>query len=276
MSQIGQNLLRSYLFRELKLRKTKNGLYSLRAFSRDLDESPSAISQIINGKRIVSRKKALLLARKLTLSPQKYRELEKTFDKKDKTTSELRNSEQSRLDYQRRRIEDLQFEVVSDWVYFAVLSLAETDGFVGTEKWVANRLGISISKALKALETLAELKLMDKKGDKYSFAGENICTTDGVPNAALRSRHESNLNDARTALYRFPTELRDFTFITLPINAKRISKAKELIRKFQNDFCEEMSTTSCHEVYEMAIQLFPRSVLQPNNISTIVHESEGL
>ena len=46
-----------FLKSELKVRKEKNGLFSLRAFSRFLGISPTALSQCINHKRNLSRTK---------------------------------------------------------------------------------------------------------------------------------------------------------------------------------------------------------------------------
>ena len=44
-----------YLDNELKVRKQRNGLFSLRSFSRFLGLSPTALSQCINDKRNLSR-----------------------------------------------------------------------------------------------------------------------------------------------------------------------------------------------------------------------------
>ena len=57
-----------YLKKELELRKQKNSLYSLRAFSRFLGNSPTSLSQCLNEKRNLSRKNIEKVCRAMGLN----------------------------------------------------------------------------------------------------------------------------------------------------------------------------------------------------------------
>jgi len=55
------------------------------------------------------------------------------------------------------------FRFVSDWWYFAILSLAETDDFDAAPWAIARRLGISREQAQEATETLLRLGMEIRK-----------------------------------------------------------------------------------------------------------------
>ena len=49
-------------------RRQRNPSYSLRSFARDLELSPSALSALLNGKKGISKQKALIVSQKIGLS----------------------------------------------------------------------------------------------------------------------------------------------------------------------------------------------------------------
>ena len=63
------NNFRTCLQNELINRCEKNPNYSLRAFAKSLDIGPSALSQIVRGKRKLTKKMTLRLADRLDISP---------------------------------------------------------------------------------------------------------------------------------------------------------------------------------------------------------------
>ena len=69
---------------------------------------------------------------------------------------------------------DLQkLHLISDWYYFAILSLMETDDFQSDPKWIAKRLNITHSEASVALKTLASLGMIEKNSkDQYLLTGK--------------------------------------------------------------------------------------------------------
>jgi len=57
------------LERELEMRQAQNSGYSLRAFSRDLDLSPSLLSEVMAGKKGLSESRAKKILGRLGLTP---------------------------------------------------------------------------------------------------------------------------------------------------------------------------------------------------------------
>jgi plasmid maintenance system antidote protein VapI len=100
---------------EYKRIKSKNPSYSLRAYAAKLQIPPSALSEILNGKRSITDKMAKRIVGRLNLSKSKQAILLELNSIKIEQLSE-----DLTLDY---------FRTISDWHYFATLSLAELSTF---------------------------------------------------------------------------------------------------------------------------------------------------
>ena len=79
---------------------------------------------------------------------------------------------------------------------------------------------------------------------------------------SVRRSHEETLELAKESLHRDSIHERDFTHITLAIDPKNLSMAKELIRKFQDEFASLVETGNTTEVFRLSMQFFPLSDLK--------------
>jgi len=52
------------------------------------------------------------------------------------------------------KLSNSQFELISDWVHFAIISLIETDQFSSDIQWMAEKLNITTARVRKALRNL--------------------------------------------------------------------------------------------------------------------------
>lgn len=55
---------------------------------------------------------------------------------------------------------------------------------------------------------------------------------------------------------------REFTFITMAVDKSKMIEAKAMIREFRDKLCAYLEEGEKTEVYELAIQLFPRTKLK--------------
>jgi len=231
------NLVINEMSREFMLAKQKNPSYSLRAFADRLDIPVSALSEILSGKRGLTRKMSLRVIKGLGLNPLEFSE------------ENIKNVELIDLDY---------FKVISDWYYFAILSLAEIDGFLAEPNWVAKRLNISKSQAKVALERLLKLNLLKlKKNGQVVATGNQLKTPTEIVNISLKNHTSQSLDLAKESLFRDPIDLRDFSTITMSIDTDKISEAKKMIKMFRKRLSKKLETNRKKEVYKLAIQLFP-------------------
>lgn len=252
-SQIVRTLIEGYAQRRLK-----NPSFSVRAYSRRLAISPGTLSQLMNGKRKVTRTLGIQILEKLGTDPSESRELCKTLQlryRAPKQKSSL-DSLPSPSSYPEMAMD--QYSLVADWYHFAILSLAEIRGFKADPEWIAKRLGISKSDAQDALDRLLRIQLLVKSpGGKTRPSTSATTTSDDVPNAAIRYAHVQALQIAQQALEDVPVELRDFSKIIFPMDPKRLPEAKKLIQDFRRRLATLLESGDKKEVCQLSVQLFP-------------------
>jgi len=241
--------------------QTKNSRFSLRAFAAKLDVNPGALSHILNGKRNVSRRLAEKISFKLELDPQLRSEILSGFPVK----RGYRKSASAEPRY--LELDAADFKVSAEWEHFAIMSLINCQGFNSSSEWIAERLGISLTKATQAIERLKTLGMISRNEEgKISRATRSYRTTDDIASVSMKKHHEQTLDMARLSLHREEVGQRDFTTLTLALNPQNLQRAKELVRKFQDDLSDEVESSDATEVYRLAIQLFPLTKLSKDKI----------
>lgn len=256
-----QTLLRNHLV----LAQSKNPKYSLRSYSRKVGLHPGALSSILNGKRNVSKDLAEKITRKLLIDPQERSEILSLFPEKRKYRTLAEKEDDQSPKY--LEIEASEFKMIAEWEHYAVLSLIKTKNFKSDVTWIAERLGISAFRANEVLERLYNLGFIRKNRTKIERVHANIRSSDDTVNMSVRKSHEENLELAKESLNRDAIHERDFTSITMPVDPNKMSKAKELIRKFQDDLADILNSGEQTEVYRLAVQLFPLTRINKQNIS---------
>lgn len=232
--------------------QARNRAFSLRSFAKKLGVGPSSLSEILNGKRRVSRKLAERMTEKLCLPPHERAALLELFPEKSGPDQENGAGK----DYTRLSAD--QFHAISDWYHFAILSLAETVDFSSHPEWIAQRLGIRRFEAEMALERLQRLGLLrvTEQGEVVPTRG-GFTSSDDIQDLALRRAHSRNLTLAEQSLEKDHVTLRDFTAVTMAIDPERLPVAKQMIREFQDKLSAFLESGSKTEVYKVSMQLFP-------------------
>ncbi|MCT4641350.1 MAG: TIGR02147 family protein [Bacteriovoracaceae bacterium] len=252
-----QIYLQKTLREKLDELKLKNSSFSLRAFARLLEISPASLSEFLNGKRVLSEKMIKKLAIKLSFSPSQYNELIKKI-----------NIEKNRLPIKsehlnlRKKVhlQDDQYFLVADWHYYAILCLVETKDFKKDYEWIARKLNTTASKVKECFERLLRLGYLsfDKSGN-IIYEDIELDTTMDIPNTSLKRRHGENLDAAHLALQTQSIERRDFSFMTLAVDHKKIPQVKKMIERFQDELEEFLKDGEKTQVYEFCMQMFPRT-----------------
>lgn len=237
--------IRHILLNEFLAAQAKNSQYSMRAYSRKVGITQSAISEILSGKRKITTKMGIKILSGLGVSPDTFQRIvSRMQDKKSE------NREFKPLDVD-------TFHLVSDWHYFALLSLAETKDFKSSADWIAKRLGISKVKAEEALERLTRLGMIENDEEGIKATGVQYQVDPGIATPALKKAQRQNLEIATKALETTKYEERDFTAMTLCFDPDRMNEAKALIKEFRKQFSDIMENGEKKEVYKLCVQLFP-------------------
>jgi uncharacterized protein (TIGR02147 family) len=238
---------------EYSLRRSKNSHYSLRAFARFLKVPSGPLSEILAKKRNLTPELGDKIATRLGYGPEEKKKF-LSLIKKQKRPAQPEPPEAEDASF--RQIELDTFAVMSDWYYFAILSLMETDGFIHDEKWMAARLRVSAIEIRNALECLSRLGLVEEVNGKWIGTG-NWATPQNIPSLAGRKFERQGMEKAIRALDEVPIEERDMTSITMAVDPQKIPQAKEMIRRFRRTLSKFMETGRRTEVYRLNVQLLP-------------------
>jgi len=235
--------VRLILLEEFVKAQARNPNYSMRAYAKKIGIAQSAVSEILSGKRRITRKSAQRILVGL--------------DKDQNEVEELINSNASGGTQKYSRIEIDTFQVISDWYHFAILSLAETKDFQSSASWIANRLGISERTAETAIETLLRLKMLAKDSQGHLLTtNQQFEVSPHGASTAIRKANSQNI-ELITAAHDLPVSHRDFTAITLCFDPDQMDQARNMIRNFRRDFNKVMESGKKKEVYKLCVQLFP-------------------
>ncbi|MCB0384329.1 MAG: TIGR02147 family protein [Bdellovibrionales bacterium] len=255
---IGQSA-RLWLQEEYEARRKRNPSFSLRAFAQILQIPPGRLSEILNQKRPISQKMASHLADRLELDPHAKRQLLSHLGRNGKT---IKTSPKSVDDLNEHPSDYVQisldhFHALADWYHFAILSLTEVESFVSEPKWIARRLGISVTQVKSAIERLERLDLLRAIDGRWVATNKSLTTPTDIASPALRSSHRQSLQQAIDCLEKVEIRDRDITSITMAIDKSKIEPAKEMIRDFRRRLCAFLEEGEKTDVYNLNIQLVP-------------------
>ncbi len=242
------------LLKKYEEAKQKNPRWSQRAFATRLGLSSGALSEILQGKRVLSSQLKKKIASKLHLSP-----IEESEFFEEELPAHLKSH---RLDYY--KLSNDHFHLVSDWWHYGILNLTNTKDFKPSVSWIATRLGLTEKTVQEAWDRLFRLSLLKKEGKKVVRTYARLETSDNILILSIQKSHIQDLELIEKSILDIDPELRDHTSMTVVMNKKSIPKAKEMIRLFQDRLSEEIEVTPGEEVYKISISLFPLTKMQTN------------
>lgn len=222
--------------------KGKNPNYSLRAFAKKLDVPHSALSEILNGKRKLTKKMATRILFNLKLVSSEQERILKILDE---------STEYSTLELQ-------SFQAISHWEHLAVLGLFKLKDFKSDITWMAKRLGITIKKVDTVIDTLLSVGLVSEDNGKFKRkTSSQLNTPTQIKDKGLRQFAIESLEKAIESLKEDPVEKRDFTTVSLTVNKKDIPKAKKMLEEFRYKFDQEIETVPGEELYKLVLGFYP-------------------
>ena len=243
--------------------------YSLRAFARDMEINPPRLSEVLAGKKGLSRTAAIKIGTRLGFNKTENQYFADLVDAQSARSLATRKIAQTKLHHARTHAEArlLQldaFQIVSDWYHFAILQLMQLSTFRSDHAWIAKMLGIPIDSVNEAMVRMIRLDLIKKNPNGYQLLKDYVTTSSGeIPSEAIRKFHRQVMTKAIAALEEQPTTTRDITTLLMPIDSTKIEAAKKSIGKFKKRFCAEMTSgDQLDQVYSLSIQFF--SLLTPN------------
>lgn len=251
-----KQVLARILMKHFQRIQKKNERFSLRAFAKKLEISSAALSEILALKRSTSVAKARSLVSKLPLSPADRKLIEDAFSN-SRSLEKLKPKSNSRTEV---IMTESEFDLMSDWRYFAMMALTRTSDFKSDPVWIASRLGIKKSEAISVIERLLSLKIL-KRDARGSLSDNNATyrTPSDFPDGLIRSRQLNGILEVAEQL-KTKTQNQAGFFSTITTDVSKLGEAELMIE----DFLKRLSLFLCDgedrtEVFELQVQLFPRS-----------------
>jgi len=238
---------RHWLEREYLERRSRNRLYSIRSFARQLGVSKTSLAEVLAGKRDLSKKNALAVAIRLNLSPAERTAL----------LDGIRRSRSRDAAHPDLSLSDDVFRVIADWYHYAILNLAKLPKHQADATWIAERLGISVVEAAEASDRLLRMGFIELNGTQFRRKVGSLDTVADVPSSAVRRHYAQNLRIAERSLEQDPVESREFGIVTVAIDSEKIALAKERIRAFRRRMAVDLEAPSPDRIYTLSIQFYP-------------------
>jgi len=213
-----------------------NPSYSMRSFARDLELSPSSLSEVLSGKKGISTKKSAEVAKNLKLPEWQIQYFCDLVAKEHAKSPRQRLEAKIRLKdrTQENQVLILRQEAMralTSWVDLAILELTYLKDFKPSPKWIAKKLGVEEERVQNSLARLKAVKLLevDAKTGKWSDLSPVFSSTDGLPSEAIRGFHQSVLQHALKKLQNPDVEARTVKSAIFSLSKANRMHAKKIL-----------------------------------------------
>jgi uncharacterized protein (TIGR02147 family) len=257
---------RTYLRDFYEHKKAGQPGFSHRAFTLKAGiSSPNYLKLVMDGKRNLTKKTLVKFLAALGLKGKRAEFFENLVFFNQSTSLPERNLYYANILRVRAKaglktLDEAQFQLFSDWRHIVIRELAAVKGFRPDARWIAGKLGKSVTEkeAEESLKLLASLGLLKRTANGFAQADANITTSDEVRSLLVKNFHRQMIRRAEAALDTVPASLRDISSITIPVHAGDLPKLKEQIRLMRKELLNLGAEPGKGEdVIQVNIQLFP-------------------
>jgi uncharacterized protein (TIGR02147 family) len=253
---------RQLLKSELDQRIENNPSYSLRAMASQLKISSGMLSSILNGKRNLSAKRAIELAKILKFNKRKtdYFVALVQYDsvKSAEARAELLESIYHLAPKTKAYDLDLDvFNMIADWHHIPIMEMTRTNLPSLTAEIITKHLDISLAQAKEALERLFRLGLIKADDSGRVRASRSQTVADAPKSEALRHFHRQMITKAIESLETQTPKEKFVGSETFAFDDQDLEKAKEIMEECFSKIVRLASVGKDKKhVYHLGIQMF--------------------
>jgi uncharacterized protein (TIGR02147 family) len=234
---------------EYRRRQAANVNYSLRAFARDLGSSPGSLSQILSGKRPLTRAMASAFASRGVLDAKAIDII-------------LERGAPDKHRHRRTILASDKFAFISSWYHFAVLTMTKCFPRGISQEQIAAKISEPSSIVNETCERLVRLGLLQTTSDGLlRRISPDIDTGDDIPSEAIRRFHSERLLTGRHVIEHVPTEEREFSSLFFNMREDDFVKFRQELRLILDQLVDKYSTDTGSKrfVYNLNTQVFKAS-----------------
>jgi uncharacterized protein (TIGR02147 family) len=233
---------------EFTKRASRNPMYSLRCFARDLDVQAGALSQFMNFKRNVSNNYFQKIKTGLKLDEHAVEEARDEFmyGKRSKVV-----------------LQEDQYDLLRNWVYLAILELTTVDGFLPEILWISEKLKIEEDICREVIKNLFSMGALKEEDGKWidSFEDVTFITNEDMDIECGRVFQKQILNKAMSSIDVDGGDDKSHTSIMGGMDVRLIPEVKSRIKRFRRETEEyiEQNSKNKNSVYNLNLNFFQLS-----------------
>lgn len=254
--------IKDVLRTEYHTRLQRNPAYSLRAFARDIEVSPSRLSEILNKEESMSVSTAKKVSKHI-FSNENDRTyfIDLAIVISQKNTLEKDNAEYRIQRYRRGShyhfIQEDDFKCISEWYHLAIIECFYLKYFQPNAVWIAKKLKLPIIETKNAIARLAGLKILEVKEDHIGLLQQKVVTNSTIPSESIRNFHRQIIMKALTAIDEQNIQKRNLSSLILSVNSQDIEQIKQKIMNFNMEIRELAASSSDKDtLYAFSTQFF--------------------
>lgn len=250
----------------LDTRQAEDSSFSVRKWSKEMGfKTHSMVSFLLQGKRKIGLQHIDKFAETMSLtdSEKKYLKgitlLSKTDNEDERLYHLIELAKYSPERYLKsKRIN--KFKIIADWYHMAIMALTDVEGESLTEVKIRLYLGnkVSSTQLAEAVERLIDLGLLKRNNEFLLSDYDASFTTNDIPDEGIKEYHRQTCDLAKQAVDEVDLLNREFQSFSMAMFKENISVAKEIIRKFKEEFCLSLGGQG-DNIYQMNIQFFQLS-----------------
>ena len=244
----------------LRLKKKDSLDWSLRSLAKEAGISPGYLSKIFSGQKPLRARHAKKLIEILRLDDIN-REIVLTYyetPQKNISSKFLMPKNMDSFELPNEKSEWL----LEKWYRLPILDLMTTSNFENNPKFIAKRLGLTVSIVEDSINKLVEENLAYKDNEGIlKKVHKKIRFPTTISKRSIRNYHKSQLErgifelDTKVAPKDFKNRL--IVGLSIASNPQKLDEAKNILHMALYKAAEILSDGECTEVYQMNLQFFP-------------------
>lgn len=247
-----------FLLGELKKKQLINPKFSKRAFAKLLGVSPGFLSNLMTGKKGISRHRVFQICKALGYDKNKTEFIA------DIATAEFSRNERRRQNASKKinqgNIENVidaeAFTVISQWYHLVILEQTNLKNPRWDVDHISKSYNISHQEAEDAIKRLSKLELLRRDESNRYKAGNNSIHLNEM-NEAIRIFHKGILKRLEHAIENRPHTERQLGANVLSIQSDDYHNATQDIINFRKEFAKKYGTSSGDKILCLGTYLFP-------------------
>ncbi len=263
----------TFLSETMMARQKQDSSFSIRRWAKEMGVSHTLLALFLQGKRDIKLKHVEYLTRGVKLTTAEKLYFQALIEFNTAQTEAQKTLLQTWLSElhpggNKRSIEFSSFRVISDWIHFAIMAICSHPVSKPNLDQIENHFKTKVdSRSIKnALNRLIELQLLKKESDgTYHTLLDGLSSLNDKTDAGVREYHRQVSDLAKTALEEQDVLEREFQGIALLVPHNKRDLAKQLIRRFRDQFIKsmEIETNQPAEAYQLNLQFFRLSNVDP-------------